>query len=117
MRGTGRTTEQIRSAPQGAIYVCVSGRGGYEHQNALRLGRADLEFRPLKFLDDRGWRGTTGHVIVDHAVALTDLEVHDIDAGNRISAATHLSRDLSRSVPERSDDDQGRDIRRHRGLR
>lgn len=77
LRGTGRTTNQMREAPVGAVYV-VPGKAApnYFQDLAKRLGRFDLMIVPTSQIDDRfRWAGRkyTG-VILDHAVKLTPAQ-------------------------------------------
>lgn len=68
-RGTGKTTQQMRSAPHGAYFIW-GGSPEYVRELAKRLHRTDLQ------LCDPGWmtlqHGARGPVVVDHAVVLTE---------------------------------------------
>lgn len=66
-RGTGRTTKQIKDAPQGAVFVCPPCAVDYIRRLAEHLGRTDLRIeRPDYFIRGR-WLGLRFHVVVDHA--------------------------------------------------
>jgi hypothetical protein len=66
-RGTGRTTRQIKEAPERAIYVWpVRNSMGYARDLAHRLGRDDLHFVSLEtYL--RVALGFSVPVVIDHA--------------------------------------------------
>lgn len=65
-RGSGRTTRQIKDAPQGAVYVVPHSAVDYTRRLAESLGRADLRIeRPDYFFDK--WHGLQLPVVVDHA--------------------------------------------------
>lgn len=70
LRGTGRTTEQIRTAPQGAIYICLDSRHVHHCKGvAKELGRVDVTFvAENPYEAGNNLRGTHA-VIVDHSVA------------------------------------------------
>lgn len=67
-RGTGRTTRQMQSAPQGALYV-VAQRS--EREICLRMardmGRSDLEIVTLDWIRSDRWRGRRfPALVIDH---------------------------------------------------
>lgn len=68
-RGTGQTTEQLRNAPHGAIFVWCNDSLSYPRQLAAKLKRGDLRIVGYSFFDDKySWRGITASAIVlDHA--------------------------------------------------
>ena len=67
-RQTGRTTQQMLNAPLGAVFVWVNQHLYYPISLARRLGRTDLEVRPLSWLEPRNVMGRKfTAVIVDHA--------------------------------------------------
>ena len=73
LRGTGRTTAQIKDAPQGAYFVTEHGAHcDYVHQLCEVLGRTDLKLMRLTYLNVNTFRGRhiTG-LIVDHGIRLT----------------------------------------------
>lgn len=65
-----RTTDAIRSAPHGAVYVWCNDCLDYPKSVAARLGRADLRILPVSVLGEGGIRlsGLARPVVVDHAV-------------------------------------------------
>ena len=69
-RGTGRTTEQMRAAPEGAIYVWVNSVLAYPKGLAHHLGRSDLEVVPESWLEPKRVRGLTRPVVLDHALKI-----------------------------------------------
>ena len=73
-RRTGTTTQQIKAAPKGAIFIWINPDIEYPRLLANKLGRHDLQFRPPSWLV-RGWQGIglTG-VVIDHAVRLTNRQ-------------------------------------------
>ena len=73
-RGTGLTTQQMKAAPQGAVFVWCNDRTWYAVQLARKLGRDDLQIKPPRWLVE-SWQGLelTG-VVVDHAARLSDKQ-------------------------------------------
>lgn len=76
-RGTGRTSAQITSAPDGAFFIC-SGQIGYTRRLAKGLRRKDLQIVSVDWLETR-WRGITGSVVLDHALKLTERQIAILD--------------------------------------
>ena len=71
-RGSGRTTEQMRAAPHGAVYVWVNGSTQYPTFLARHLGRDDLRIiSPDQFAQEA--RSLRAWVVIDHAAALDRL--------------------------------------------
>lgn len=71
-RGTGRTTEAMRSAPRGSIYVWLHGNTKYPRDIADSLDRNDLIIVGIDWLDQRRYQGMELRgLIVDHAVDIT----------------------------------------------
>lgn len=68
-RGTGRTTEQMKRAPQGAIFFWCNSHIEYPRSLALSLGRTDLTIEPASALDSpEKFRGQQGkRYLLDHA--------------------------------------------------
>jgi hypothetical protein len=67
-RQTGRTTQQIKNAVFGAVFVWVNSDIKYPTALAAKLGRHDLEVRPLSWLKPQNVRGRRfSGVVVDHA--------------------------------------------------
>ena len=67
-RGTGRTTNQIKHAPQGAFFVWINASTDYPRQLAKQLGRDDLRIVSPNWLVFEQWRGMRlSGIIVDHA--------------------------------------------------
>jgi hypothetical protein len=77
LRQTGRSTRQIMSAPQHALYVCAH----EEEKEKLKilagaLGRSDLNFDTVEGLFDH-WLIKPANVVFDHAVCETHHEIKD----------------------------------------
>lgn len=72
-RGTGRTTRQIASAKQGALFVVLNSRMiDYTKLLAFERGRTDLKIVSLETASRHGWERTRGlrgknAVVLDHA--------------------------------------------------
>lgn len=68
-RQSGRTTEQLLSAPQGAIYVWPHHHSlFYPKALAVHVGRADLVFCPAAWLEHAdNFVGRRSPVVIDHA--------------------------------------------------
>jgi hypothetical protein len=66
-RGTGRTTKQMRDAPQGAIFVWCNGHTDYPRALARHLGREDLRIEPRSFVESNTHMATSKPIIQDHA--------------------------------------------------
>jgi hypothetical protein len=69
-RGSGRTTEQLKAAARGAIYVVPKGAIPYTRNLALHLRRDDIRlFSPEIFESARGIRGQREWdlLVLDHA--------------------------------------------------
>ena len=66
---TGETTQQIKAAPLNAVFVWVNSDIRYPKALAAKLGRDDLEIRPISWLKPNSVRGRRfSGVVVDHAV-------------------------------------------------
>ena len=74
LRGTGRTTAQMASAPHSAVFVWVGHDTYYPKKLASKIGREDLKIVGPDWLT-RGWVGMelTG-LVIDHAVRLTPFQ-------------------------------------------
>ena len=68
----GRTTEQMKKAPQKAVFIWCNQQISYAVNLAESLGRNDLEIVSPMWLTHRRWIGRelTG-LVVDHAAELT----------------------------------------------
>lgn len=73
--GLGITTQQMKAAPKGAIFVWVNGYLECPRFLARKIDRGDLQIVAPTWLLDCRWRGLelTG-VVVDHAARLTGQE-------------------------------------------
>jgi hypothetical protein len=82
LRGTGRTTRQLESAPIGSIFVCCTcEQVKYVNSLIRKLGRHDLVVKPLYWLSPYLVRGIRcADVIVDHSVDMNEeqLEAYNI---------------------------------------
>jgi len=72
-RGTGRTTEQMKAAPRGAVYVSPHPFAtDYVRKLAAKILREDLRIVEPSWLD-HGWHGKILEgIVVDHACHLDD---------------------------------------------
>lgn len=91
-RGTGRTTRQMKEAPQGAIFIWCAEGLAYPRGLAEKAGRRDLRIEPLSRvrLTPEWLRGTNRPIVVDHEamVRMTARQWHEIAMLNsRISAS------------------------------
>lgn len=82
-RGMGRTTSQMRGAPEAAVYVWCNDALAYPRRLAQSLGRGDLDIVPPAFVTDARYMGLGNAVILDHAVELSAegfarLVVHNV---------------------------------------
>jgi hypothetical protein len=98
VRGFGRTSRQIRSAPSGAVYV-FPGRADYAQRLAGHLDRADLIIVPVAFESVfRAVVGTRRQIVFDHAFFDLDSrdsqvrQVFDLACHQQASAAPNLVR-------------------------
>ena len=76
-RQTGRTTKQMETAPQGAVFLWVNAQTDYPKRLSQKIGREDLNIQSKHILGNgavwfRG-RRITG-LVIDHAAQLTDNE-------------------------------------------
>lgn len=81
-RGSGRTSDQMRAAPKGALFIWVNDRSiGYARHLAHHLGRDDLDIRPVSVLDraERLLGLQFPAVVFDHAVRITDRQGEALD--------------------------------------
>ena len=70
-RQTGKTTQQIASAPLSAVFIWLSSDLRYPKRLAATLGRSDITIESPDWLEYRS-RGTRpSAVVVDHAARLT----------------------------------------------
>jgi|SRR5690349_18994844 len=86
MRGTGTTTQQMKAAAHGALYVWNNTPGvDWCRKKAKFAGREDLQVVPVAVLDDSSYIHPTEYseVIIDHAVE---------DIGNRHANVARLMR-------------------------
>lgn len=78
-RGTGRTWNQIKNAPQGAVFVWCSHDTRHPTRLAKMAGRADLIIKPSSWLD---WRNVVGltipDVVIDHATRISGKGTQDV---------------------------------------
>lgn len=81
-RGSGRTTDQMRRAARGALFLWVNDRSlGYARHLAHHLGRDDLDIRPASVLDrpEKLMGLVFPEVVVDHAAQLTGRQGAALD--------------------------------------
>jgi hypothetical protein len=79
-RGIGRTTAQMKDAPEKAVFIWCNGALDYPKRLARDLGRTDLEIVAPSWLDYESWRGRhlTG-IVVDHATRFEGKQFRMID--------------------------------------
>ena len=75
-RGTGRTTQQMKEAPLGAVYIWVNHNTlWYSKDLARSIGRPDLEIVGPMWLDGMRFLGRhLSGIIVYHATNLTSKQ-------------------------------------------
>lgn len=94
-RGTGRTTEQMQSAPLNAVFVWCNGDLAYPKMIADKIDRRDLKIVSPMWLRDNRWRGLRcGGIIVDHAENLSIAEYESLYEA-RIYFAAHQPKETS----------------------
>lgn len=80
-RQTGRTSEQLATAPPGALFIWCNGHLDYPRALALKLGRDDLRVlspeTPMSAL-----RGVARWVVVDHAARLKPQLAYEVAEHN-----------------------------------
>lgn len=67
IRGSGRTTEQILTAPYKAVYVWCNGHPDYVRRLCRDLGRSDLRVVGPDYIVDRRYYGQNTPCVFDHA--------------------------------------------------
>ena len=73
-RQSGRTTQQMLAAPEGAIYVWTNSRVTYPTDLSHHLKRSDLRIVPASWLAFTGnVEGGTEKVVLDHAMHTSKL--------------------------------------------
>ena len=81
VRGTGRTTQQMLKAPNGAYYIWCNSITTYPRSLALRLNRWDLRILPLSVLDRMeffcGLRNVS--IVIDHAAQFTTKQNENLE--------------------------------------
>ena len=78
-RRTGKTTQQMLSAPTGAIFIWCNANLCYPNQLAEQLGRDDLNIVPPRFLESSGMYGHRKPIVVDHH-ASSNLTYRQVNA-------------------------------------
>lgn len=66
-RGAGLTSQQIQSAPSGAVFIWCNGRLLYPRSLAKHLGRADLQVVGPDWTGFGRMQGCAFPIVVDHA--------------------------------------------------
>jgi hypothetical protein len=64
---SGKTTEQIRNAPEGAIYIWPNNSLSYPREIAVAFGRHDITFVSPAWIRPECFYGKSNPVEVDHA--------------------------------------------------
>ena len=85
-RGSGSTTNQIKNAPIGAVFVWVNGDLTYPRRLAESLGRADIRMFSPRTVGNGALRGLrVPAVIVDHAADLTERQWSEVKAAQYVT--------------------------------
>lgn len=69
-RGTGQTTDQMRSAAKNAVFVWCASNLDYPRRLADSIGRSDLEIITPSQMHTRLCGRRVAEVVVDHAAEL-----------------------------------------------
>lgn len=73
-RGTGRTTKQIKEAPQGAYFVWCNNVLWYPRQLAAKLGREDLNVVGKSWIMGERYYGVDPErIVLDHYIVESTL--------------------------------------------
>lgn len=67
-RGIGRTTKQIKNAPQNSTFIWCNSDISYPKEIARKLGRDDIEIRTPGYIGLQKHRGCRRPIVIDHAV-------------------------------------------------
>lgn len=81
LQDTGRTTQQMKEAPRGALFIWCGNQTHYPRALARHLGREDLKIVTLDYLthggaESRPWPG----VVLDHAAQLSFRASYTLEA-------------------------------------
>ena len=80
MRQTGRTANQMLSAPKGSLFIWCREDTSYPKHLAYYLGRSDLKIVSPGHLEGHSLRGLrVPAVIVDHATIFNDNQLEGFD--------------------------------------
>jgi len=75
-RRKGNTTIQMTSAPYSSIFIWVNSNLGYPKLLASKIGRNDLDIKPLSWLSIRNIEGREFNgLIIDHAAILNSEQI------------------------------------------
>lgn len=85
-RQTGITTQQMKEAPKGAIYVWVNDVLDYPKSLARHLGRSDLLILPPHIVRLQTVAGRQIGIVVDHATKWTSGIADAWDYVNKVNA-------------------------------
>ena len=77
MSQSGETSEQMKAAPFGAVYVWVNSNLGYPKALARAVGREDLRIVGPHMVETLAHR----KMVVDHAAVLTNRQLDCIKEG------------------------------------
>ena len=77
MSQSGKTSEQMKAAPKGAVYVWVNSMLGYPKALARAVGREDLRIVGPHMVEVLRGR----EMVVDHAAVLTNRQLECIREG------------------------------------
>ena len=71
MRGTGKTTKQIKEAPKDAIYVCDNRMESEYCKKLARINnRQDITFVSKYYVESDRLKGLNRFIVIDHATCL-----------------------------------------------
>jgi len=70
IRGTGRTTKQMETAPKGAIFVWLNSDLTCPRNIARKINREDLQIVAVSWITREHLLGRKNKIVVDHAAWL-----------------------------------------------
>lgn len=99
-RGTGRTTQEIKSSPINTFYVCLHERHcRYVKELARTLERTDLWICTPGYILEGLYHGSTWRIVIDHAVLeqhprAEELIIHAMNQTRHLNRSAHESRSV-----------------------
>ena len=74
----GQTTEQLRNAPENAMFICAGPCRSYALSLSYAIGRGDLRIVTSAWLDKIN-RPRARNIVVDHAAQLNHRQRDNLD--------------------------------------